>query len=104
MFRLVSILVFALLIPLSAVAQQPRPNIVAFDRARILKAANHYLSDAPITITASHSPRSVAGMHDFFSEGDYCLPDPQNPAAPYIQRDAMPNPDNIVDHRPAYNH
>ena len=87
--------------PLSAGAQQPRFNIAAFDRARVLKAANQYLSEKPITITASHSPRSTGGLHDFFSEGDYWWPDPQNPDGPYIQRDGITNPDNFVEHRRA---
>jgi Alginate lyase len=74
-------------------------DVAALDRARILKAANQYLKEAPITITASTSPRSAGGLHDFFSEGDYWWPDPQNPNGPYIQRDGMSNPDNFVDHR-----
>jgi hypothetical protein len=74
-------------------------DVAAFDRARILKAARGYLSEAPVTITASSSPRSAGGIHDFFSEGDYWWPDPHNPAGPYIQRDGMTNPDNFTDHR-----
>jgi hypothetical protein len=83
------------------VAQQTTFNVAAFDRARILKAANQYLLEAPITITASHSPRSAGGMHDFFSEGDYWWPDPQNPGGAYVQRDGMSNPDNFNEHRRA---
>jgi hypothetical protein len=82
-------------------AQQITLNVASFDRQRVLKAANQYLSEQPITITASHSPRSAGGLHDFFSEGDYWWPDPQNPAGPYIQRDGMSNPDNFVEHRRA---
>ncbi len=82
-------------------AQQRGFDVAGFDRARILKAANQYLSEAPITITASHSPRSAGGIHDFFSEGDYWWPDPQNPGGPYLQRDGMSNPDNFNDHRRA---
>ncbi len=74
-------------------------NVAAFDRARVLKAANQYLKEEPLTITASTSPRSAGGAHDFFSEGDYWWPDPQNPGGPYIQRDGMSNPENFVDHR-----
>lgn len=85
----------------SGAAQQTTFNVAAFDRARILKAANRYLSEAPITITASHSPRSAGGRHDFFSEGDYWWPDPQNPNGPYVQRDGMSNPDNFNEHRRA---
>jgi hypothetical protein len=82
-------------------AAQPLLNLAALDRARILKAANQYLSEFPITITASHSARSAGGVHDYFSEGDYWWPDPQNPGGPYIQRDGMTNPDNFVEHRRA---
>jgi len=80
-------------------AQSSSFNIAKFDRARILKAANQYLTEEPMTITASTSPRSAGGLHDFFSEGDYWWPDPNNPGGPYIQRDGMTNPDNFVDHR-----
>jgi hypothetical protein len=76
-------------------------DVAAFDRARVLKAARQCLSEEPLTITASHSPRSAGGLHDFFSEGDYWWPDPQNPNGPYIQRDGMSNPDNFVEHRRA---
>jgi hypothetical protein len=75
--------------------------VAAFDRARVLKAANEHLSEKPVTVTASHSPRSAGGPHDFFSEGDYWWPDPKNPGGPYIQRDGESNPDNFVEHRRA---
>jgi alginate lyase len=84
---------------LSAAAEPSRLDVAKFDRARILKAANQYLKEVPITITASRSSRSAGGAHDFFSEGDYWWPDPQNPDGPYIQRDGMSNPDNFLDHR-----
>jgi alginate lyase len=76
-------------------------DVAAFDRARVIKAADSYLNDKPVTVTASHSPRSAGGLHDFFSEGDYWWPDPKNPDDPYIQRDGMTNPDNFVEHRKA---
>ena len=85
---------------LPAEAQKPL-NLASFDRARIIKAANQYLAEKPVTITASHSPRSAGGLHDFFSEGDYWWPDAKNPNGPYIQRDGMSNPDNFVEHRRA---
>ncbi|HKC65865.1 MAG TPA: alginate lyase family protein [Pyrinomonadaceae bacterium] len=85
---------------LTVVAQQQAVfDVQAYDRARVLKAANQYLSEPPITVTASTSPRSAGGAHDFFSEGDYWWPDPKNPNGPYIQRDGMSNPDNFTDHR-----
>jgi len=86
---------------LPAAQARPRFDVAAFDRARVLQAANKYLTEAPITITAAHSLRSAGGLHDFFSEGDYWWPDPQHPEGPYIQRDGMSNPDNFNEHRRA---
>jgi len=94
-------LLLLLLICTSGVAQQTTFNIAAFDRARVLKAAKKYLAEPPMTVTSSHSPRSAGGIHDFFSEGDYWWPDPQNPDGPYVQRDGMSNPDNFNEHRRA---
>ncbi len=87
--------------PVVCTAQQSKPNVAAIDRTRVLAAANRYLSENPITITASSSPRSAGGPHDFFSEADYWWPDPKNPNGPYIQRDGMSNPDNFIEHRRA---
>jgi hypothetical protein len=54
-----------------------------------------------VTITAYRAERSARGRHDYYSEGDYWWPDPNNPAGPYIQRDGMTNPNNFVAHRHA---
>ncbi len=97
------ILLLCLHLAFSALAQPrvPKFDVASFERARVLQAARQYLKEAPVTITASQSPRSAGGLHDFFSEGDYWWPDPQNPDAPYIQRDGMTNPENFVAHRQA---
>src|SRR5580698_9912076 len=76
-------------------------DLQAFEHDRVLRAADPYLAEKPITVSAAHSPRSAGGQHDFFSEGDYWWPDPKNPDGPYIQRDGMSNPDNFVEHRRA---
>src|SRR5258705_9789639 len=73
----------------------------ARERARVIAAADRYLKEPPVTVTASSSPRSAGGPHDFFSEGDYWWPDPADPAGPYIQKDGMSNPGNFNDHRRA---
>ena len=76
-------------------------DLVAFERGRVMRNAARYLDEKPVTVTASHSPRSAGGPHDFFSEADYWWPDPKNPDGPYIQRDGMSNPGNFVEHRRA---
>ncbi|ADY51416.1 hypothetical protein Pedsa_0844 [Pseudopedobacter saltans DSM 12145] len=65
----------------------------------VLEDANWAMAQEPVTVTASSSNRSAGGKNDFFSEGDYWWPDPQNPDGPYIQKDGMTNPDNFVAHR-----
>ncbi len=83
-------------------AQPPSAfDLVALERPRILAAAETFLDEAPVTVTASRSPRSAGGAHDFFSEGDYWWPDPANPDGPYVQRDGQTNPSNFVEHRRA---
>ncbi|PYR91451.1 MAG: alginate lyase [Acidobacteria bacterium] len=77
------------------------PIDAARERARVLTAADRYLREAPVTITASRAARSAGGPHDYFSEGDYWWPDPKNPDGPYIQRDGESNPANFDDHRKA---
>src|SRR6202012_5128679 len=76
-------------------------EIARIDHDRILRAAEEYLPQPPITLTASHSPRSTGGPHDYCSEGDYWWPDPKNPGGPYIRRDGLSNPANFNDHREA---
>src|SRR5580693_1526992 len=91
----------ALVVATRAAGAADQFDLAAEERGRVLKAADKYLSEQPVTVTAASSPRSAGGLHDFFSEGDYWWPDPKNPDGPYIQRDGMSNPDNFVEHRRA---
>jgi hypothetical protein len=72
---------------------------VKFLRSEIIARADKVLFEKPVTITSYICKRSAGGIHDFYSEGDYWWPDPNNPDGPYIQHDGMTNPDNFVDHR-----
>ncbi|PZX49207.1 alginate lyase family protein [Algoriphagus chordae] len=76
-------------------------DFFAKERARVIRLADEYASEKPITVTAESSARSAGGIHDFYSEGDYWWPDPANPDGPYIQRDGLTNPDNFTAHREA---
>ena len=69
------------------------------DRPRILKAADKYISQAPVTITAFPARRSAGGLHDFYSQADYFWPNPKDPTGPYINRDGQSNPENFDEHR-----
>ena len=66
-----------------------------------IEKADKFLNEEPVTVTANYSERSAGGRHDFYSEGDYWWPDPENPEGPYIRRDGLSNPDVFSDHRHA---
>jgi hypothetical protein len=77
----------------------PQKEVARLERARVIRAAQEYLAEAPRTITCVRAARSAGGIHDYFSEGDYWWPDPKNPNGPYIRRDGESNPANFVAHR-----
>lgn len=68
-------------------------------RKETISRADEAMKMAPETVTKFRCERSTGGIHDFYSEGDYWWPDPENPAGPYIQRDGMTTPENFVAHR-----
>ena len=70
-------------------------------KPEVLRQADEWLSREPVTVTAFVAERSAGGLHDFYSEGDYWWPDPENPDGPYIRRDGESNPDNFSEHRKA---
>ena len=76
-------------------------NLNEIEKTRVLKYAELYLNAEPITVTSSFCNRSAGSIHDFYSEGDYWWPDPQNPEGLYIRKDGMTNPDNFNNHREA---
>jgi hypothetical protein len=91
----------ALLAAALAVATPAAIDVRSLERQRVLAAAAAFLREEPVTVTATSSPRSTGGRHDFFSEGDYWWPDPANPGGPYVRRDGRSNPDNFLGHRQA---
>ena len=86
-------------IPLAPTVQLIEATITETLRERTLMDARWALGQQPETVTASIAKRSAGSRHDFYSEGDYWWPDPDNPDGPYIRRDGLTNPDNFVDHR-----
>ena len=79
----------------------PYLRIRAIEKQRILAKAAHYLLAEPRTVTADRCERSQGGAHDFYSEGDYWWPDPNNPDGPFIRRDGQTYPGLFVAHREA---
>jgi hypothetical protein len=89
------------LVNIAAAQQQFKTQIIGVLKNQVLKEAAWAMQQKPITVTASSSPHSAGGKHDFFSEGDYWWPNPANPNGPYVTRDGETNPDNFVAHRKA---
>ncbi len=70
-------------------------------RKPTIERAERYLDEEPETVTMAYCGRSAGGRHDFYSEGDYWWPDPDNPGGPYIRRDGLSNPEVFSEHRHA---
>ncbi len=75
------------------------PFVSEQEQNYIIKTATTFLDSVPITVTNSVCERSVGDQHDFYSEGDYWWPDPENAEDPYIRKDGQTNPENFVAHR-----
>jgi hypothetical protein len=75
-------------------------DVAAHERARVLKAADAFLAEQPVTITAFRAEKSAGGVHDYFSQADYSWPDPAKAdGLPYVNRDGWSNPDTFQHHR-----
>lgn len=68
-------------------------------KRQTLVEADWAMQQQPETVTSASSARSAGDLHDFYSEGDYWWPNPENPNGPYIQKDGLTNPDNFTAHR-----
>jgi len=74
-------------------------NVAEIDKNAIIEKAEEFLDEVPVTVTNDSCERSLGGKNDFYSEGDYWWPDPDNPDGPYIRRDGETNPENFTAHR-----
>lgn len=90
---------FGLLLPLSG--QNALGKATKVLKKDLFSKAAWAMNQSPITVTAARCERSAGGVHDFYSEGDYWWPNPDDPNGPYIQRDGQTNPQNFTAHRQA---
>jgi len=99
-----SILLATLFLFLVAFSQKEtalKDKVIGQIHEEVLERADSFLTEPPVMVTSFHCARSAGRLHDFYSEGDYWWPDPQNPNGPYIQKDGQSNPDNFLAHRHA---
>ena len=69
------------------VTNELQERIISDVRDHTIERADRYLRKEPVTVTAKVSERSAGGPNDFYSEGDYWWPNPNDPDAPFIRRD-----------------
>ena len=65
----------------------------------LMSLTEKFLKTEPLSVTFHKSPAVSGNIHDFFSEGTYWWPDPENPNGPYIRRDGETNPDRFGYHQ-----
>jgi len=80
---------------------QIKNEIIQTENERVIRLADSFLIEKPVTVTTYTCPRSAGGIHDYYSEATYWWPDPANPEGPYIRKDGINNPDNFDFHRQA---
>jgi hypothetical protein len=76
-------------------------NLITLEKDRILNNSKTFLTVKPITITAKIAERSIGNENDFYSEGDYWWPNPEDLEGAYIRKDGLTNPGNFTEHRKA---
>ncbi|MBR4888298.1 MAG: alginate lyase family protein [Clostridia bacterium] len=68
---------------------------VAFGLRKNAEAA---MEKGPWSVTFASRTAISGNPHDYFSEGTYWWPNPEDPDGPYIRRDGEHNPDNFDEH------
>jgi hypothetical protein len=66
--------------------------------ALLREQAEAALPKGPWSVTYDKSPAVSGDPRDYFSEGPYWWPDPENPDGPYIRCDGEVNPDRFTAH------
>ncbi|HKK62320.1 MAG TPA: alginate lyase family protein, partial [Bacteroidales bacterium] len=100
---------FALILMLTGCIQKSKhitddaliETVLDQERERLLSMADEYMDEKPHSVTDWICERSAGSPNDFYSEGDYWWPDPDNPGGPYIRKDGYSNPDMFTKHREA---
>ncbi len=73
-----SISLLILIIVFIGCSDKEVPYISNEEQQFIIETATGYLDSLPVTVTAKVCERSAGGHNDFYSEGDYWWPDPEN--------------------------
>ena len=75
-------------------------NVLDAERDQALRLADRALDLTPVHITDVLPPEARCKRGDYYSNGEYWWPDPDQPdGLPYIRRDGYENPDSFKTHR-----
>src|SRR5262245_11757287 len=69
-----------------------KSDVAIFDHEHVLKAAKQYLSEPPLTITASSSPRTAGGRHDIRQPVLWTIAQTRTNASTTVKRPAAAAP------------
>jgi len=67
-------------------------------RKHLIAQATEWSGKGPWRITDWPSPAASGNLHDYFSEGPYWWPNPDDPDGPYVRRDGEFNPNTFTAH------
>lgn len=76
-------------------------EIIKSEKEQVLNQANKIVKAKPVTLTDTFCIRSAGNIHDYYSEGTYWWPNPEDVNGKYIRKDGMKNPENFVSHEKA---
>lgn len=85
--------------PLITAEHPLHEKIILELQERTIEKADRYLEKEPVTVTSSIAEHSAGGPNDYFSEGDYWWPNPDDPDGPFVKRDGERYPGIFDDHR-----
>lgn len=99
--RILMLVVLSILASCIKLERPIKNKAIKFMHDEVIERAEWAIKQLPVTITDFVCDRSAGSINEFYSEGDYWWPHPEDPDAPYIRRDGETNPNNFVAHRHA---
>lgn len=77
-------------------------EIIPF-KNQLIEFADYMLDKGPWSVTFTPSKAISGNPNDYYSEGPYWWPDPNNPDGPYIRKDGIRNPERFIAHKQGLN-
>ncbi len=76
------------------------PQVIAAERDQAIRLADRAMKKSPVHITDTTPPELQCVSGDYYSNGEYWWPDPDQPdGLPFMRRDGYENPNSFKSHR-----